>query len=72
MLYAAYMHNLLSRTGEAMAQRLRDERGALSAEYIALIVVVVAVLTAVAGSATEIGQAITEKITTLIEGIGGG
>lgn len=46
------------------------QRGAISAEYIALIVVVVAALAVVAAS-TGVSEAITGRITALIEGIGG-
>lgn len=49
-----------------------DERGQGSVEYVGVILVVVAIVGVVIGSATPVGDAIVEQLTTAVNGIGTG
>ena len=56
-----------------LVQRVgREEEGQTAAEYIGLIVLVVAILAAALSQAPDIGEAISTKIMEVISKIGGG
>ncbi len=75
------MKDLVDRSNHAlnalyvtMWNRLRSEGGQTTAEYVGLIVLVVAILAAAATTATDVGTTITSKISEGIDSIqtGGG
>lgn len=70
------MSNMIDRTNHSLTTlylslhaRLSEERGQTTAEYVGLIVLVVAILAAAAGASETVSTAITEKITEAIEAI---
>ncbi|MBA8811692.1 hypothetical protein [Promicromonospora sukumoe] len=65
-------HTMLRfRTARAMDRFIDEERGQGSVEYIGIILVVVAIVTAVIAGATPIGTAIITKLTAAVNKIGG-
>jgi Flp pilus assembly pilin Flp len=54
---------------EAVKARARDQRGQTSAEYVGLIVLITVLVVAFVAAAPNIGKAITDGITKLINNI---
>jgi Flp pilus assembly pilin Flp len=56
---------------DALARRMRDERGQASTEYAGILFVIVAIIAAlIAAGWTEVGDAIKQKIEQAINKIG--